>query len=52
MGDGWLVIILAQTRAFARSHAAHSCTVCESPCAPHFNRMFYAMTPIEEAIIE
>src|SRR4029077_4484665 len=47
-----LVIMSSYPRGFARSHAAHSCAVCTPPRAPHFNRGFYTMLPLEETILE
>jgi len=47
-----VVMIADHTRAFPRSHAAHSCALSGCTRAPHFNRRFFAVMSIEEAIIE
>ena len=53
MGVGVSVLIFsAPTRAFPRSHATRSCQHAGRPDAPHFNRRFYAMMPLEEASLK
>jgi hypothetical protein len=48
----YLVIISDHAMTFPRSHAADFCALCGRTQAPHLNRRFYGMTPIEADIIE
>ncbi len=48
----YLVIISDHPSIFPRSHPAHSCALYKRLPGPHFNGRFYAMMPIEAAIIE
>jgi hypothetical protein len=48
----YLVIISDHPSICPRSHPAHFCALYERPPGPHFNGRFYAMMPIEAAIIE
>jgi len=47
-----LVIISDHAMTFPRFHEADFCALCGRTQAPHLNRKFDAMTPIEADIIE